>query len=318
MGERYRLFYYFLLGASGGLTGWFLQAVAYRGIQSQALNVLAFRGAFIGSLIGLAIAAYEGLASRSLSRLIKFSFYGFLLGVAAGAIALPLAGRTYCLLLGDCETSSTAKPSIAVAILIGVFCWALFGGIIGLIESIGKGTQVYKGFLGGLLGGVVGGLIYEVARVQQLTVDSLKSQALVALSLTLLGGFIGLAIALIATFLSEASIRVLDGKMIGRVYDVTRFVTRSSKRQLRGIIGSDKTRAHIFIRGGKEILPQHAFLTNSNQTPTLVASPDAIKARATTLVNGRAITKCPLNNGDTIKIGNTQLRYQQVRKKKRQ
>jgi len=315
MKEKYRLFYYFLQGSFGGLTGWFLQALAYRGVDSQDLNVLIFRGAILGSFIGISIAAYEGIASRSFVRFIKFGFIGFSLGAVAGAIALPSTARIYCSLLGDCRITATNRPGAIVAILVGIICWALFGGVIGLLEGIGKGTQIYKGFLGGVIGGIVGGAVYEIARAQGLTSGSSNSQIFVAISLTLLGGFVGGAIALISTLLSEAKILVLDGKLAGRPYDVTRFVDRTSKKRQRGIIGSDKTRAHIFLPGGKGILPQHAYISYVNEAPTISASPEAEKTKSVILLNDRPITRSPLSNGDKIQIGNIHLQYQQTRKK---
>src|SRR5882757_11114119 len=96
MREKYRLHYYFLLGALGGLTGWFVHALLYRGVESQTWLVLGKRGAFLGAFIGVAIAAYEGFASRSFVRFLKFGAYGLLLGALAGALALPSAQWAYC------------------------------------------------------------------------------------------------------------------------------------------------------------------------------------------------------------------------------
>lgn len=315
MREKYRFFYYILLGSFGGLTGWVLQALSYRGVESQELNVLIIRGAILGSLIGVAIAAYEGFASRSFVRFLKFGFWGAFLGSIAGAIALPLASRTYCTLLGDCSNAVSQPPSVWVAILIGVLCWSIFGGIIGLIEGIGKGTQIYKACLGGVLGGIIGGAVHEIA-VQKLGFNSATYQLFIALSLTVLGGSIAGAVALVSTLLRKASLIVLDGKVEGREYDVTKFVDRNNKKRPRGIIGSNKTRAHVFIPGSKGILPQHAYISYVNEAPNISVSPEAQKSKAITLVNGRQITSSPLSNGDKIKIGSTSLLYQQVRKKK--
>lgn len=316
MREKYRLYYYMLLGALGGLTGWFVHALIYRGVESQDWTVLLRRGAWLGAFIGLSIAAYEGFASRSFVRYLKFGTYGLVLGALAGAIALPFAQETYCR-LGACVENSAAPPRNGLMISVGILCWALFGGVIGLLEGVGKGTQVYKGFLGGVLGGALGGVFHEPVRVLKLTADPLKSQAFLAVSLTLLGGFIGAAIALVTNLLSEATIEVLDGKIAKRVYDVTQYVDRKRDNRMRGIIGSDKTRANIFLPGDKAILPQHAYISYANEAPTISISPEAQKAKAFVLLNNRQVNSFPLSNNDVIKVGNTSLRYHQVRKAKK-
>jgi hypothetical protein len=316
MREKYRLYYYSLLGALGGLTGWFLQAVAYRGVQSQDWTVLAPRGAILGGAIGLGLAAYEGFASRSFVRFfMKFGIYGLLLGLAAGAVALPLAEKAYCL-LGACTESTASETRPALTILIGVLCWALFGALIGLLEGVGKGTQFYKGLLGGLLGGALGGALHEPVKVLKLADDPLTSQVFIAVSLAFLGACVGWSIALVATLLSEATIEVLDGKIAKRVYDVTQYVDGKAKKQMRGIIGRDKTRANIFLPGDAAVLAQHAFISYTNEAPTITASPEAQKKKSPVLLNGRPVTTFPLSNNDVIKVGNTRLQYHQLRKKK--
>ena len=317
MREKYRLYYYSLLGAAGGLTGWFLQAVLYRGVQSQEWRVLAPRGAILGALIGVGLAAYEGIASRSFIRFVaKFGAYGLGLGLLAGGLALPLAQEAYCR-LGACVQSATSPVEPGLTILLGIVCWALFGGLIGLIEGVGKGTQFYKGLLGGLLGGAIGGCLHEPVRVLKTTDDPLLSQVLIAVSLTFLGACIGLAVSLVATLLSEATIEVLDGKIAKRVYDVTQYVDRKARKQTRGIIGKDKTRANIFLPGDEAVLPQHAYIGYANEEPTISASPEAQKNKVPVLLNGRPVVTFPLSNNDIIKIGNTSLQYHQLRKKKK-
>jgi hypothetical protein len=316
MSEKYRLYYYMLLGALGGLTGWLVHAVIYRGVESQDWTVLLRRGAWLGTFIGISIAAYEGFASRSFVRYLKFGTYGLLLGGLAGAIALPLAQETYCR-LGACVENSAAAPRYGLMISVGILCWAFFGGLIGLLEGVGKGTQFYKGFLGGVLGGVLGGAFHEPVRVLKLTTDPLTEQAFLAVTLTLLGGFVGAAIALVTNLLSEAKIEVLDGKIAGRVYDVTQYVDRKRENRTRGIIGSDKTRANIFLPGDKGILAQHAYLSYANEAPTISVSAEALKQKATVLINGRQVNSFPLSNNDVIKVGNTSMRYHQVRKAKK-
>lgn len=314
MKEKIRIYYYFVIGAVGGLTGWVLGALLLRAfVDAQAADKpsaaqQAFYGAILGSLIGLSVAAYDGIASRSFPRFIKFGGIGLGLGIVAGAIALPLAQALYGWLLGADGASGAAQ-----SILVGTFCWILFGGLIGFGEGISKGTQSWKGFLGGTIGGFVGGIIYEINRVSSdANTASFRRQLFLALSLSLLGAAISAAIAFVTAALKQAWIEVINGKFAGRTFDVTKYVDPKLGRYRSGIIGSDQWASHVYLPGDIEVLTHHAELNYANGAPTLTVRPDAIK-RGSTFVNGRKVSSCPLANGDKLQVGSTHLVFHQKR-----
>jgi hypothetical protein len=313
--NKYRIYYYYLLGMFGGLTGWFLTALVFRGADDLGPLTLAGRGVILGGLIGLSVAAYDGLVSRSFGRFRKLGRNGLLLGVAAGGVALPLAQWVF----GYLWPAGQAGAAVGLSprtFLVGTLCWAILGGIIGFVEVIGKGTQSYKGLLGGVAGGIVGGGVHETARAYGYVLDSGDSQQIVqAISLALMGGFIGLSTALIPTLLRRAWIEVLDGKYAGHEYDVTKYVSRERRgRGAQALIGSDELRANIYLPADKEVFAQHAVLCYTNEAPTLLVPPEAQKMEAKVLVNGYSVLKnCPLSDGDKIQIGTTSLLYHQSR-----
>src|SRR5437660_4358918 len=187
--ESLRIYYYFVFGAIGGLTGWFFSSLLL--LSTASTLELAIYGAILGAMIGLAIAAYEGFATKSLLRLFKFGSSGLMLGAVAGLFALPTSQWLYSRLVHTVSDRSSAtlgwKSTGA-----GMVCWILFGGLIGFVESLNKGTQSIKGFSGGVLGGIVGGGIYELARGYGMAqTASLKQQIVLAISLSILGGPIG-------------------------------------------------------------------------------------------------------------------------------
>jgi hypothetical protein len=312
--STFRAYYYFLLGMLGGLTGWFVMALTFRGADDLGLLTRASRGFILGGLIGLSIAAYDGLISRSLRRFFRLGLNGLLLGVGAGVIALPLAQWVFGQLWPEGQAGAVGVFS-ARTFLVGVFCWMILGGTIGFVEVIGKGTQSYKGLLGGVFGGIIGGGVYEVARTYGANVSPSKTQIMQAFCLALMGGFIGLSVALIPTLLRRAWVVVVDGKFAGYEYDVTKYVSKETgSRGAQGMIGSDELRANIYLPADKEVLSQHAVLCYTNEAPTLVVTPEAQKMNAKTLVNNYPVLNCPLSDGDKIQIGTTNLLYHQVRK----
>lgn len=310
MNERLRIYFYFVFGSIGGLTGWFLSASLL--LSTTSALEQAIYGAIVGAMIGLAIAAYEGFATRSLLRLFKYGSIGLMLGTIAGVVALPLSQWLYGRLIttDGAEAQSLNWKSVAV----GMLCWILFGGLIGFVEGLNKGTQSVKGFSGGVLGGIIGGGLYEFARgfgVAQTA--SLKQQIILAVSLSILGGAIGASIALVTVALKRAWVEILDGKFAGRVYDVTKFVDPQLGSQKPGIIGSDEWRSNIYLPDDPKVQPAHARIGYANGAPYLRVFPAAQK-RAETLVNGSRVNHSVLNDGDRLQIGGTMLVYKQKRR----
>ncbi len=63
MDDKLKIYFYFVFGCIGGLTGWYFSA----SLLLSTLSILdqALFGAIIGAMIGLSIAAYEGFITRS-------------------------------------------------------------------------------------------------------------------------------------------------------------------------------------------------------------------------------------------------------------
>mgnify|MGYP001005797089 CR=1 FL=1 len=326
MKDNVRIYYYFIIGAIGGLTGWYISTIFGNSIGKDfAADIfgkgfvyyVAF-GAMLGAIIGVAVSAYDGISNRSWQRFVKFGAIGFLLGALAGAFSLPLIDFIYqSLASAASQAKSSGSSKTVLVFLIGGLCWVLFGGFIGLGEGIGKGTQAWKGVLGGMLGGLLGGLIYEINRAvnppNNLGEDNFNSHFFSAVSLTLLGAAVSSSVAFVTTALKSAWIEVLDGKKAGTNYDVTKYVHPRHGLKIAGIIGSDDWSAHIYLPGDNEILSHHAEINYQNGTPTITILPEAAKHQ-TTFLNGRRLThSSPLVNGDRIQIGSTNLIYRNMK-----
>lgn len=320
MKEKFRIYYYFLIGAIGGLTGWFLSSLMSSGIgeinilDEQSVVKKILFGAAIGAIIGIAVSAYDGISNRSFARFLKFGTLGFFLGATAGALALPLTELIYDSLISALGNNAASPAAMVGKFFIGTFCWVLFGALIGLGEGIGKGTQVWKGILGGMLGGLVGGMVYEINRAVRGTVTepgagNFWQTFFLAISFTLLGAAVSAAVALVTSALKSAWIEVVDGKLSGRNYDVTKYVDPKLGAFRSGIIGSDEWSAHIYLPGDNEILSQHAEINYTAGAPTITVKPEAAK-RQVTYLNGRRLAhSSPLMNGDRLQIGSTNLIY---------
>lgn len=326
MKDNIRIYYYFIIGAIGGLTGWFLSTIFgslvgedfAADILGRGMAYYILFGATLGAIIGIAVSAYDGIFNRSIQRFFKFGAIGLILGAIAGAISLPLVDLIYQFLAGAVsQTKSGATTKPIILFLIGSICWVLFGGFIGFGEGIGKGTQAWKGVLGGMLGGLLGGIIYEINRAvnppSTLSEDSMSGHFFSAVSFLLLGGAVSSSVAFVTSALKSAWFEVLDGKLAGRNYDITKYVDQKLGAVKAGIIGSDEWSSHIYLPGDNEVQSHHAEISYTNGSPTITIMPEAAKRQATYL-NGRRLThSSPLVNGDRLQIGSTNLIYRNTK-----
>lgn len=285
MNRTMRLYYYGVLGAIGGVIGW--QASNLLGLSFTASVYLSeiVVGASIGLFVGLMIGLAEGIFTQNLRLAGRGAVLSGLLGMAGGAVGLPLAEAFFQLLGG--QTWARA---------IG---WSLFGLLIGLAAGATSGSQIWKGGLGGVLGGFLGSLMLDAAR--SVLRDPLIGKAA---GLLLLGASVGTFIALIVFLLSKAWLEVASGKLKGTEFILDKFLHNESPS---AFIGSDALKSDIVLPD-PDIAPQHALLKG---TGTYFNLKDM--SLNGTFINDKKIEQAILKNRQTIRIGNTQLVYHEKR-----
>jgi hypothetical protein len=301
MKERKQSWYSLVSGAWGGLNGWLFGALLFGTTGTHVPFSSHFGyGALIGGSIGLMTAGIDSISSRSLRRLIRQGGSGALAGSVGGMLVLPLAELIY-------RHGGTSQASGFTLVIRAALCWALLGAAIGIATTLLKGTQRWKGALGGFVGGVAGGLLYESLRhLAGLSTE----QLILSASLALLGGTISLSISTISALLSGAWLEVATGKMAGRQFDLTKFVTNRTGSSPRGIIGSDEWKCHVHLPGDQAVFPVHAWISLINGIVTIEASAKS----AVVQVNGERVGKSRLEDGDRLQIGSTILIYRQKKR----
>jgi hypothetical protein len=278
--RSFKTYYSFLLGALGGLIGWFLIGVFF----NQANEIV--RGAVLGGCIGLFCTSYEALITGVIARIAKFLSIGALLGIAAGAVGLPVVELLYGHISGGADA-----PSFKM-FFAGALGYALLGTLIGIAEGIGKGSQIWKAMLGGLLGG----------------------QWYLAIALTLLGGSIAAGVSLVTTALKDAWFEVVSGKLAGSTINVSKYVAEQSGARNIGVIGNSSWEANVFLPGDSAVKSRHAELALIDGVPTITIDQTAQKLGAKLEANGRPVKSWRLNDGDSILIGETELVFRNKRK----
>ena len=285
MSRMMRLYYYGVFGAIGGVIGWQASnALGLSFVGNLYLSEIVV-GALIGFCIGVFIGLAEGLLTRNLLQAGKAGLLSGLMGLAGGAIGLPLAEFLFQLLGGQAWSRA-----------IG---WGLFGLAIGLAASATGGSQIWKGALGGLLGGFLGGLLLEGAR--NWMEDPLMGKAA---GLLLMGASVGAFIAMIVFLLSKAWLKVTSGKLKGTEFILDKFLRADGPS---AFIGSDALKADIVLPD-PDVAPQHALLKGGGTHFNLKDM-----SMSGTFVNNQKIEQTRLRNNQTIKVGNTQLVYHEKR-----
>ena len=285
MSRLMRLYYYAVLGAIGGLVGWQISNLIGLSFLSSVYLSEIVVGALIGLSIGMLIGFSEGFASRNILQMLRSGLISGLLGLAGGAIGLPLAEGLFQLLGGEAWSRAVG--------------WGVFGMLIGLAAGITGGSQRWKPALGGAVGGVLGGIFLESARIW--FSDPLSGKMV---GLSLLGASIGVFIALVVFLLSRAWFEVTSGKLKGTEFILDKFLKSNGPS---AYIGSSPLKSDI-VFPDPDIAPQHAIL-NGKDTYFLIKD----MSRDGTYINKRRIEQDSLKNRQVIKMGNTEFVYHERR-----
>lgn len=209
MSKALQIYYTAVLGALGGLLGWWLMG----SLPTDALGIWAaypLVGAGLGVAIAGCVAATEGaLVKRRALRAMADMLRGALSGAALGLLGLVLA-----------ELGFLAIGGGFVGRTLG---WMLLGLAIGLGEPLlsRRLRRAAHGAAGGAVGGAVGGALYEALTLLFLRQGEQVQMLAGGVGLMLLGACIGACIPLARYALASAELRVLSGAQAGLVREVT-------------------------------------------------------------------------------------------------
>ncbi|HUI87974.1 MAG TPA: FHA domain-containing protein [Anaerolineales bacterium] len=285
MSRRMRTYFYAVLGAIGGLIGWQVSDMLGLSFTSSLYMSEAVVGALVGLCIGLFIGITEGLMTRNLIQAIKAGVVSGLLGLAAGAIGLPLSEFLF-------QSAGAGYFGRALG-------WGIFGLLIGLAEGVVGKSQIWKGMLGGLIGGALGGVLLEA--VHNFLKDPLIGKAS---GLVLLGASVGAFISLIVVLLSRAWLEVTSGKLKGTEFILDKFMHAGGPAIA---IGSSALKSEIVLPD-PDIAPQHAMLTGDGKQFSVKDM-----SLSGTFINNKKIELARLVNGQRIRMGNTEMVYHEKR-----
>jgi hypothetical protein len=270
-----------IAGALGALVGLYLY------VELVHVDVLwqrdALAGFALGGSIGWALGAIGPWREGAWLRFARASVLGALAGGVGGALGL-LAGEV---VLGGFRGGLLGR---AVS-------WGILGLAIGLSQALPHFSfdRLKMGLIGGGIGGFIGGGFFECLRELGGGVRYDTSQAVGVL---LLGGGLGLGLAVAELALRRYWVVVLSGRQEGRAY---LLAGKSS------VVGLDEHVA-IGLFGDLTVERKHAVIERSAGGMRILP----IATRNPTRINGEVITGPRLlADGDRIELGRTKLQFRE-------
>ena len=265
-----------LAGAIGAVFGLFfyVELVEVDSVWSRD----AMAGVSIGGMIGYALNLAAPLRDRAWSKLARASSWGAIAGASGGAIGL---------VLGEVVLGTIQGGLIGRAL-----SWAVLGLGIGVSQGVAYRSRekLIFGLIGGGLGGFVGGWLFESLRTAMGNRYDLGQ----GLGIAMLGGGLGLGLAVVEQALRRAWVEVVNGRQEGRSYLLGRGVSA---------IGLDE-RAAVGLFGDPEVARHHAEIESTHDAFSI----RNLDPEGRTKVNGDALhAPRALVDGDTIELGGTRL-----------
>lgn len=293
-------------GALGGLavflTYKLLDAVAYDDSTSATIVNVTF-SFLISALIGLFVVCAEPLFSKSFDKLKSIAVaalpgvvgFGLLAGIISSKFYVSAMDTLYGEIYDLTNTygwseQQTSDYALSHTHMPRGIAWMICGVGVGLTIGVASksGKRLGLGVAGGAVGGFLGGYIFDF-----ITTEALAQTA----GLVVLGSLIGGSVALLEQTAKSRWIEIVAGGMAGKQFILY-------KREV--VIGSSPSADVTLIKDAG--IAQLAISIN-------VSGPDAqirsLSSNMPVYVNGNLTNQAALKDGDSVILGNTQIRFRE-------
>jgi hypothetical protein len=297
----FRLFIYYCAacGAGSAFLGWVLGRLA---APENAVGDASLKGMWLGMALACGLGVVDALWSFSVNQVGQVGLRA-LVAVIVGGVGGFVGGAIGQILFGVTQLS--------VLLILGwTVTGLLIGGSVGVFDFVaryvkeedtrGARRKVLNGLLGGAVGGFLGGVLSLAFRAFWTAVFRGKPAAELwspsAMGFVVLGLCIGLLIGLAQVILKEAWLRVEAGFRPGREMILSKAQTTIGRAEscdlgLFGDAGIDRLHAWILQQGNRYLLADAG-------------------SQGGTFLNGEPVSKpTPLRSGDSIRVGNSVLRF---------
>lgn len=292
-----------LAGLLGGVLGWIPAEIIMR---PDSLNAPLIDDPAAGTAVWLTLYAvglaalltgWDGIEGRSVPKMLDSWKLGipvtmgaaFIGGFLAQKLYEPLVERAFerAFLQARSEAEFIDMMVAATRVPRGLG-FLVAGAAVGIALGVASRAkqQVINGAIGGAVGGFVGGMLFGF-----ITVSGGVARAV---ALTVTGVAVGAAIGLVEQARKEVWLEIVNGGMAGK-----QFILYQDETSIGTAPG-----CHVTLIKDPHIAAHHASITRGPAGPEV----RSIDHRATVLVNGQAVERSPLTDGDQLQVGATLLR----------
>jgi hypothetical protein len=161
-------------------------------------------------------------------------------------------------------------------------------------SALGERKVILNGVVGAILGGLVGGLLFDPISFVLTSADGQATYSR-AVGVAAIGGFVGLFVGLVEGWTKSAWLLMQKGPLAGKQFILFKDTT---------VLGSSP-KADIYLFKDDAIEPRHATVTNRGGRFEI----EDCKTPDGTYVNGIAIQRAVLADGDQVVLGKTVLEF---------
>ncbi|WP_428305525.1 FHA domain-containing protein [Lacipirellula sp.] len=300
-------FYLAIASALGGFAAWACIEPWYDDAirdpeNLDPIDVLFFPIVTAG--IGLFLGAAEGIMCRNLRRATLCGSMGLGIGFVGGLLAFLPSEIVFAIMSAIAvnvspEVTEDNMPT-GIGLLILMMGRASAWSVASIPAGVGQGIAlkekkvIINGVVGAVLGGLVGGLLFDPIYLLFLTEDG-NAAISRAVGFSVIGLFVGLFVGLVEGWTKTAWLLMRKGPLAGKQFIMFKDTT---------VLGSSP-KADIYLFKDDAIEPRHAIITNRGGRFEIedCQTPDG------TYVNGVAISRTTLSDGDQIVLGKTVLEF---------
>jgi len=265
-----------------------------------------FAFAIVGASVAGLIAAADAIISRNFSRGLLCAICGIGIAAVGGLIGLIPAGAAFTITLlvvdrlsdGLWTTESLEGLAMMWLILGRSLTWGVFGITVGLGQGVALRSRqlVLNGLLGGVLGGLVGGALFDpLDKLFSAAGFSGQAMASRGIGFIVIGLSTGLMIGLVELLSKDSWLLMRKGPLAGK-----EFIIHKSP-----IVLGSSPKCDIYLFKDADVDPNHAQIRKVGDRHEIID----LGSRTGTRINGQAIQRATLQNGDYVIVGHTVLEF---------
>ena len=281
-------------------------------LQSQAKiynwGNLAF-APLLAAMIGLFIAAADGLICRVWRRVLLAGAVGMVIGCLGGFVfGSILANMLYgsISMMAHAHAGEGVGGMTATGFLIQLSARRLGWGLAGMSMGLGQGIALRSGrlllygFLGGLIGGLLGGLLFDPVQLFIVGEESLSAHWARLTGMVVVGLGVGVMIGIVELLARDAWLNMVEGPLAGK-----EFLIFKDMMQL-----GASPRSDIYLFNDEEVADRHAVIQASGDHYEI----QSLAEFHPVLVDGQPVTtRRRLRHGSQITLGKTIFVFHQRR-----